>query len=136
MDKFTEWEMTRPALAMAGETDEHKASAERMAATMSGGATSTAASTPASSSAPNADRAQPAPESAKQHGTVDLPPAHSQSNTDSGLGTPESSSPRPVHEAGPDAQPSGPTNGPTVRAWEGSRNATDASNLDAGGNVR
>ncbi len=135
IDKFTEWETTRPGLAMTGDTDEHKASAERMAATMSGSAaTSTSASTPASSSAPDANRAQLAPESAKQHGTVDLPPAHS--NTDSGLGSPESSSPRPVHEAGPDAQPSGPTNGPTVRAWEGSRNATDAGNLDAGGNVR
>lgn len=137
MDKFTEWESTGSALAVAGDTDEHKASAERMAATMSGSAaTSTSASTPASSSAPDADRLQPAPESAKQHGTVDLPPAHSQSNTDSGLGSPESSSSRPVHEAGPDAKPSGPTNGPTVRAWEGSRNAADAGNLDAGGNVR
>jgi uncharacterized membrane protein YkvA (DUF1232 family) len=85
------------------------------------------------------DRAVPAKESAKQHGTTDLPGAPAvggQSATDSGLGSPESSSPRPVHEAGPDVQPSGPTNGPTVRTWEGSRNGNDPGALDAGGNVR
>ena len=125
IDKFHEWELTRPTLTAAiGNTEEHHAAAERMAASMSAG--------PASPHAP--ERPQPARESAKQHGTTDLPTTHS--NTDSGLGTPESSSPRPVHEAGPDAQPTAPTNGPTVRAWEGSRNAPNADNLDTGGNVR
>ncbi len=78
-------------------------------------------------------------ESAKSHGTVDLPGAPAvggQSATDAGLGSPQSSSPRPVHEAGPDAKPTGPTNGPTVRTWDGSRNASDAGALDTGGNVR
>ncbi|MBD2770360.1 DUF1232 domain-containing protein [Hymenobacter sp. BT664] len=126
MDKFHEWELTRPALAVAGNPDaeDHKAAAEQMAASMT--------SSPATPAAP-ADRAQLAQESAKHAGITNLPAAP---NTDSGLGTPESSSPRPVHEVGPDAQPTGATSGPTVRAWEGSRNATDASNLDTGGNVR
>jgi uncharacterized membrane protein YkvA (DUF1232 family) len=133
MDKFQEWEKTRPTLAVAGashapaEGETHKAAAEHMAASMT--------DSPAVS-APATDHAQLAKESAKHAGLTDLPAAPPTPNTDSGLGTPESSSPRPVHEAGPDAQPTGPTTGPTVRAWEGSRNATDASNLDTGGNVR
>ncbi|MDB5234067.1 MAG: hypothetical protein JWR44_1060 [Hymenobacter sp.] len=128
LDRFHEWEATRPVLANSAaapvtDTDSHKAAAEQMAASMSAG--------PASAAAP--ERPEPARGSAKQHGTVDLPPAHS--NTDSGLGTPESSSPRPVHEAGPDAQPTGTSSG-TANTWEGSRNGTDAGNLDSGGNVR
>ena len=43
---------------------------------------------------------QPSAESAKNTGTPDSP------DTDAGLGSPNSSSPRPVHEAGPDATPS------------------------------
>lgn len=128
LDKFHEWETTRPALAVNANVDtkSHKAAAEQAATAMSAG--------PASPHAP--ERPQPARESAKQHGTVDLPSTPSHSNTDSGLGTPESSSPRPVHEAGPDVQPTGPTSGATVRTWEGSRNSTDPGNLDSGGNVR
>lgn len=127
MDKFHEWELTRPQLAVA-DTDGHKADAEQAAASMAG-ATSAGAD----------DRFQPSHESAKQHGTHPESSTNSsgqQSNTDSGLGSPESSSPRPVHEAGPDAQPTGTTNGPTVRTWEGSRNASDPGTLDTGGNVR
>jgi hypothetical protein len=77
--------------------------------------------------------AQPSTESAKTAGMIHEFPS---SNTDSGLGSPESSSPNPVHEAGPDAQPTSTTSGPTVRTWEGSRNPSDAGNLDTGGNVR
>ena len=132
MDKFQEWEQTRPTLAVAAaghasaEGESNKAAAEQMAASMTTG--------PAAP-APADGHAQPAEESAKRAGLTNLPAAPT-SNTDSGLGTPESSSSRPVHEAGPDAQPTGTTSGPTVQAWEGSRNATDASNLDTGGNVR
>ncbi|GAA4352286.1 hypothetical protein GCM10023185_11790 [Hymenobacter saemangeumensis] len=128
LDKFHEWETTRPALVAATIDHSHKEAAEKAAAAMS--------STPTSATV-MPEHPEPARESAKNAGTVDLPgnPA-TQSNTDSGLGSPESSSPRPVHEAGPDATPSDDTNGPTVRAWEGSRNGTDASNLDTGGNVR
>jgi uncharacterized membrane protein YkvA (DUF1232 family) len=130
MDRFHEWELTRPALAATPAADGDKAAAERAAASM----TSTG---PASAS--NSDRLQPERESAKQHGTHPESSTNSssqQSNTDSGLGSPESSSPRPVHEAGDDVQPSGPTSGATVRTWEGSRNEGDAGRLDTGGNVR
>ncbi|MBF9221574.1 DUF1232 domain-containing protein [Hymenobacter sp. BT662] len=130
MDKFHEWELTRPALAAAGDNS-HKSAAEQAAASMAG-----SGSAPAGA---DADRLQPERESAKQHGTHSDSATNSpqrESNTDSGLGSPESSSPRPVHEAGDDAQPTGATNGPTVSTWEGSRNGNDASALDAGGNVR
>ena len=100
-------------------------------------ATGSAAGSSASNARPSA--LQPERESAKQHGTHPESATNSssqQSNTDSGLGSPESSSPRPVHEAGDDVQPTGPTNGATTSAWEGSRNEGDAGRLDTGGNVR
>ena len=130
MDKFHEWEQTRPSVAVVlSNTDEQKANAERMAASMSAG--------PASPNAP--ERPQPARESAKQHGTVDLSPTHSNpatSNTDSGLGTPESSSPRPVHEAGPGTTPSkdASTSG-SASTFNGSREE-NLGPSDNGGNVR
>jgi uncharacterized membrane protein YkvA (DUF1232 family) len=125
MDKFHEWELTRPAEVKTSATD----------VTASGLTPKTAnpAAEPSHSNDPAAPTAHVAEESAKHAGTT----THaSSSNTDSGLGSPESSSPRPVHEAGPDAQPTGVTNGPTVRTWEGSRNASDPGTLDTGGNVR
>ena len=121
LDRFHEWELTRPALAIAN-TDGQKEAAEQMAASMAAG--------PASAVAP--EQPHPARESAKHAGTTTQAPV---SNTDSGLGSPESSSPRPVHETGPDMRPTSSTNGPTVNAWEGSRNATDPGHLDSGGNV-
>ncbi|GAC1588383.1 MAG: hypothetical protein NVS3B25_05020 [Hymenobacter sp.] len=121
MDKFQEWELTR-ASVVGHSTDAQKAAAEQMAASMAAG--------PASAAAP--EQPAPARESAKRHGTTDLPATP---NTDSGLGSPESSSPRPVHEVAPDAQPTGPASG-TANTWEGSRNAPDAGTLDTGGNVR
>ena len=126
LDRFHEWEMTRPALAPSSVDAGHKAAAEQAAAAMN---------TPPSS--PSSTQAQPAAESAKNAGTTDLPSNPSAaSNTDPGLGSPESSSSRPVHEAGPDATPTDTTHGATVRTWEGSRNASDAGSLDSGGNVR
>lgn len=164
MDKFQEWENSSarvvsasPAAAgaYASSDKETQASAADVAATATATASNqakhaadaldeqaeaTAARRGASTGTTAlSEGAVLAKESAKQHGTTDLPaapPTGGQSATDSGLGSPESSSPRPVHEAGPDAEPTGPTSGPTVRAWEGSRNATDAGNLDTGGNVR
>ena len=127
-------DVTSTAAASASNQDKHAADAldeqAELAKTSRGPSTGTTALS---------GGAVPAKESAKQHGTTDLPGAPAvggQSATDAGLGSPDSSSSRPVHETGPDVQPNGPTNGPTVRAWEGSRNATDAGNLDAGGNVR
>jgi len=128
MDKFHEWEQTRPSVALAVNTDEHKAAAERMANSMSTGPASTHA----------AERPQPAKESAKQHGTTDLNSSNAHvSNTDSGLGSPESSSPRPVHEAGPDATPTGDSslNVASAERFNGSRNGNPGS-PDTGGNVR
>jgi uncharacterized membrane protein YkvA (DUF1232 family) len=154
MDKFHEWELTRPALAAASADSSDKAAAEKAAASMSGltpindqdgtqpatqsaknaGITSNPATSNTDSGSPSTasatDRLQPGHESAKQHGT------HSESNTDSGLGSPESSNPAPVHTQGDDVKPTGDTSGATVRTWEGSRNASDASRLDTGGNVR
>ena len=161
MDRFQEWEITRPALATASATDEHKAAAEQTATAMGAG--------PASVNA--AERPQPATESAKQHGTHDLPtgaPSHSGSgpantaerpqpaaesakqhgtvdlgsgttlNTGSGLNSPNSSSPRPAHEAGLDAVPTagGTTHADaTAHTTDGSRDGNHGA-ADAGGNVR
>jgi len=158
MDRFNEWELTRPVVA--GNAD--KAAAENAAASMGGltpinysedraqparesaknaGTSDNPDSPTAGSSASNArpSTPEPAAESAKQHGTH--PESHTnssseQSNTDSGLGSPESSSPAPVHTQGDDVQPTGDTSGATVRTWEGSRNESDAGRLDSGGNVR
>ena len=126
MDRFHEWELTRPVVATDGSGD--KAAAERAAAAMP-------------SAAPNYanDRAQPAPESAKHAGTSSPAP----SNTDAGPDSPDSTSPRPVHEAGSDTSP--------VAADESAKHAgthsvaanTTASSrepgttaTDTGGNVR
>jgi uncharacterized membrane protein YkvA (DUF1232 family) len=165
MDKFHEWELTRPAVATVGSNSD-KAAAEHTAASM-GGLTpinygedraqparesakqagtsndSATANTDSVSSESNkaraSDRLQPEQESAKQHGTHSESSTNSssqQSNTDSGLGSPESSSPAPVHTQGDDMKPTGDTSGATVRTWEGSRNESDAGRLDSGGNVR
>ena len=123
MDKFHEWELTRPALAMTSEANE-PSSASKPAST----------SHDSAAAAPAASKPQPATESAKNAGTTDLP----SSNTDSGLGSPESSTARPVHEAGPDATP---TAGSTTHA-DAPANTTDSSHAgnsgaaDTGGNVR
>ena len=162
LDKFQEWEASPARVMLVGTASAHtatdketQASAEAVAATATATAsnqakhaadaldeqaesakTSRGASTGTTALSGGAVLAK---ESAKNAGTIDLPGAPAvggPSNTDSGLGSPESSSPRPVHEAGPDATPTSPTSGPTVRTWEGSRNAPDAGNLDTGGNVR
>ena len=74
MDRFHEWELTRPAVVATADGDY------------------------------SADRAEPAAQSAKNAGTGSA----SYSNTDSGISSPDSSSPRPTHEAGPDAAPTQP----------------------------
>ena len=122
MDRFHEWELTRPAVA---KTD----------APVDASSGLTKVETPAHpshSNDPAAETFKPAAESAKNAGLVH---EFQTSNTDSGLGSPESSSPRPVHEASPDAEPTDASSS-TANAWEGSRNGTDAGNLDTGGNVR
>ena len=123
MDRFHEWELTRPVVA---KTDASAPTASGLTPK------ETPAARPSHSSDPAADTFQPSAESAKHAGLIHEFPT---SNTDSGLGSPESSSSRPVHEAGPDAESTGTSSG-TANAWEGSRNSTAADNLDTGGNVR
>ena len=130
MDKFLEWETTRPAVVAS-----EGAPASAGAASGLTPEADAPVAHPSHSDEPAAATFRPATESAKNAGTTDTPHNPS-SNTDSGLGSPDSSSPRPVHEAGDDVKPTGPTSGATVRTWEGSRNASDAGSLDTGGNVR
>ncbi|MBF9142760.1 DUF1232 domain-containing protein [Microvirga sp. SRT04] len=159
MDRFHEWELTRPVVAV----NANKAAAENAAASMGGltpinydedraqparesaknAGTSNNPTTDSRSGSPasnaHSSSPQPAAESAKQHGTHPESATNSssqQSNTDSGLGSPESSSAAPVHTQGDDVQPTADTSGATVRTWEGSRNESDAGRLDTGGNVR
>ncbi len=86
------------------------------------------------------DRAQPARESAKTHGTVDLPSAPAlsgQSATDAGLGSPSSSTTTPVHEQGADMKPTpGLSHGDNPMNTSGSREGGRTAGMDAGGNVR
>ncbi|MBO2008659.1 DUF1232 domain-containing protein [Siccationidurans soli] len=125
MDRFQEWEQTRPA--------EVKTSIAQASAPTSGlTPEATPAAHPSHSNDPAATTAQPSSESAKHAGLIHEFPTPS---TDSGLGSPESSNPNPVHETSPDAESTGPNSG-TANAWEGSRNATDAGNLETGGNAR
>ena len=162
MDKFQDWEASSARVVAAATTGAYAATdKEAQASATDVTATATATTSNQAKHAADAldeqaesaktsrgastgttalsDGAVLAKESAKNAGTIDLPGAPAVgglSNTDSGLGSPESSSPRPVHEAGPDATPTSPTSGPTVRTWEGSRNAPDAGARDTGGNVR
>ena len=126
------------ATASAGNQAKHSADALDEQAAAAPNATSLGTGTTALS-----DRAQLAPESAKKAGTTDLPGAPSAgttspSATDAGLGSPSSSSPRPMHEAGPDAAPTaGVSLGDDVaRTSDGSRDGNVDATNDAGGNVR
>jgi hypothetical protein len=132
MDKFHEWELTRPtvatdsndkataehkATAMSGLTpinyDQDRAQPARESAKHAGASDNSTASNRSSalseSSNTHSSTPQPAAESAKQHGT------HSESNTDSGLGSPESSSSAPVHSQSDDIKPTDNTSGGNVR---------------------
>ncbi len=148
MDKFQDWETSSarvvavtgsPAQAYASTDKETPASAAAVAASATATASnevkhdadaldeqaeaSAARRSGSTGTTALSEGAVLSKESAKSHGTTDLPGAPAiggHSATDST----------------PDAGPTTPTNGPTVRAWEGSRNPTDASNLDTGGNVR
>lgn len=86
------------------------------------------------------ERAQPAPESAKNAGLTDLPSApafSSQSATDAGLGSPRSSTSAPVHTQGSDMKPSPCTSpGDDLMNTTGSREGSRTGGMDAGGNVR
>ena len=134
IDKFHEWETTRPTLVQ--EPEHHKARAESMAQRMNPDNRTAAAPRNTDPTADvEADELQPSYESAKNAGTTDLPRSP---NTDAGLGSPDSSSPRPVHEDGPDAEPSaGPRPGADAPfRTTGSREGSGSAPLATGGNVR
>ena len=167
MDKFEEWENSSarvveahesaPAGAYAPSDKETPAPAAQAAATATASVSNKAkhaadALDEQAAAAPKAgrasggttalsERAQRAPESAKNAGTTDLPSSPAvggSSATDAGLGSPDSSSSRPVHEAGPDATPSAdkaPHGDDLANTSDGSRDGNNGAN-DAGGNVR
>ncbi len=110
LDKFHEWEATKDATVVAD---------SELWETRSGSSTN---------------------QSAKNAGTTALPQAPAgvgQSATDAGLGSPSSSTTRPVHEAGPAAgQPaSAPRGDAPANTTEGSRDGNDGR-TSTGGNVR
>ena len=124
MDRFHEWELTRPAVVAATDT---------VAPATSTPAPQAEAAHVSKSNEPAAATAQPAAESAKNAGTS------SHSSTETGTGSPESSSPRPAHEAGSDATPTAGTNlhaDPTANTTDGSRAGNRDAATDTGGNVR
>lgn len=130
LDKFEEWEKTRPALV------EEKHSTH----------TASAANSPAAhNQTANAMNAQPQNESAKRAGLTDLPSAPAgthQSATDAGLGSPSSHTTEPVQSIGPDGPLPTPDNaGQTqaddiARTTDSSREGNVNAQNDAGGNVR
>lgn len=124
------------ATASAGNQAKHAADALDEQATAAPDAEAVSGGTTVLSS----DRAQLAPESAKNAGLTDLPsapPATGQSATDAGLGSPSSSTSAPVHHAGPDARPTpGARPGDDILNTTGSREGSRTGGLDAGGNVR
>ncbi len=166
LDKFEEWEkssaqvlpaqpVTSGAAAGAYSPTDKEAAAATATATATAGnqakhaadaldeqAAAAPAPGKAGSTTALADRAVPAKESAKHAGTTDLPaapPVARPSATDAGLGSPDSSSARPVHEAGPDATPSAgaAAHGDDVaRTSDSSRTGSVDATNDAGGNVR
>lgn len=163
MDKFEEWENSgarvveshesAPADANAPSDKETPAPAGRTAATATASASNkakhaadaldeqAAAAPKASGTTALSERAQRAPESAKNAGTTDLPSSPAvggSAATDAGLGSPDSPPPRPVHEAGPDALPNAgkaPHGDDLASTSDGSRDGNNGAN-DAGGNVR
>lgn len=145
MDHFVAWEHSRPAMANAsGPVDSPSGAAVSLTSSYG----TTTESGPKPQNAPQTspdhtlDQGVEAPESAKRMGTVDIdhPAAgssHSQSRTDSGISSPDSSNPNPSLTGPNDTTPK---TGVQPRAddtynTDGSRTRNDSSN-DTGGNVR
>jgi uncharacterized membrane protein YkvA (DUF1232 family) len=167
LDKFAVWENSHatlvvekkptsaPAAGAYAPTDkEQKAPAENVATTATATASNhdkhtadaldeqaeVAPNSPMTGTTVLSERAQLSTESAKAHGLADLPsapPLSGQSATDAGLGSPTSSTTTPVHEAGPDVQPTpGASHGDNAMNTSGSREGNSTAGMDAGGNVR
>lgn len=167
LDRFAEWEASRPTVAVAAPVASSYAASDKETQASAASTTTTATASAGNqakhaadalgeqaAAAPEAgrsasggttalaDRAVPASESAKNSGTTDLPaapPVGTPSATDAGLGSPDSSSSRPVHDAGPDATPSagsGSHGDDVARTTDSSRSGNVGASNDSGGNVR
>ena len=138
LDRFVEWEKTRPSVA---EPSDMRPSAAVVLHTSHDGSTTGSGPRPQDSDPTPLNsswQAQPSSESTKRHGTTDLKPAEGPvSNTDSGISSPDSSNPNPSLTGPDDTEPA---KNPSIHSddiynTDGSRTPNDGSN-DAGGNVR
>jgi len=139
LDKFAEWEKTRPVIM---EPNDMQPSAAVVLHTSHDGSTATSGPRPQDANPIPFDdddlHGQASSESAKRHGTTDLKPAEGPvSNTDSGISSPDSSNPNPSLTGPDDTEP---VKNPTLHSddiykTDGSRTPNDGAN-DAGGNVR
>jgi uncharacterized membrane protein YkvA (DUF1232 family) len=124
LDKFHEWEATK-ASTMVSDEELHQTRGAQ-------------ASSFASHSSGN-EHWRASDTSAKRAGTIELPSAPAgagQSATDAGLGSPTSSTSRPVHEAGADITPGDHSATDTTgNTTDGSRDGND-NRQATGGNVR
>lgn len=141
LDKFVEWENTRP---VSVEPNDMQPSAAVVLNTGHDGSTDNSGPrpqepnpTPFSSSW----HAEPSSESTKRHGTTDLKPLEPAegpvSDTDSGISSPNSSNPNPSLTGPDDTEPAkNPTlHSDDIYKTDGSRTQNDGGN-DTGGNVR
>lgn len=138
LDKFVEWEKTRPSVV---EPTDMQPSAAVVLHTGNDGSTANSGPRPqedSSASLYSPSHGKVSSESAKRAGTTDLKPAEGPvSNTDSGISSPDSSNPNPSLTGPDDTEPA---KNPTVHSddiynTDGSRTPNEGSN-DAGGNVR
>lgn len=120
LDKFHEWEATKASTVVAD--DELRQTRGTQASHASSG-----------------EQWPRSQASAKNAGTIELPsaPAGSdQSATDAGLGSPTSSTARPIHDTAPDVQPTDQHSADvTANTTDGSRDGNDGREA-TGGNVR
>ncbi|RZL10607.1 MAG: DUF1232 domain-containing protein [Hymenobacter sp.] len=129
LDKFHEWEATKASTVVLDD-ELYKTR---------GAQASSYASQAKASPASSGEQWPRSQASAKNAGTTELPsaPAGSdQSATDAGLGSPTSSTARPIHDAAPDVQPGDQhTTDATANTTDGSRDGNDGREA-TGGNVR
>lgn len=138
LDKFHEWEATKAATVVSD--DELRQDRGTQPASYASRALGQPQATHTKASAARPGEHWPHSEgSAKHAGTTELPSAPAgadQSATDAGLGSPSSSTARPVHEAGADVQPGDQSAPDTVaNTTDGSRDGNDGRTA-TGGNVR
>ncbi|GGF16519.1 hypothetical protein GCM10011383_29920 [Hymenobacter cavernae] len=137
LDKFVEWERTRPIVV---EPTDVRPGGAVVLHTSHDGTTSSSGPSPQDADPTPFDgaRAQVSTDSGKRHGTTDLKPAEGPvSNTDSGISSPDSSNPNPSLTGPDDTElAKNPTlHSDDIYNTDGSRTPNDGSN-DAGGNVR